>query len=232
MDGSGTSSSSAGKGIALGTSIVAVTFNGGVILGADTRTSNGSYVANRVSDKITPLADNVYILRSGSAADTQAIASYVQLFIAQHVAEEGEHITVKTAAHLVRQMAYQNKDALEAGMIVAGWDRVGGGQVWGISLGGTINQTPFATGGSGSAYIYGFCDKHWREGMTEAEAKDFVHRALKLAMTWDASSGGCQRTVTITAPGVAKRDFLPGTSIPPTYGEMGYESQVGVSSTA
>lgn len=29
---------------------------GGVVLGADSRTSSGSYVANRVQDKITPLA--------------------------------------------------------------------------------------------------------------------------------------------------------------------------------
>jgi 20S proteasome subunit beta 1 len=178
-----------------------------------------------VQDKITPLADYVYMLRSGSAADTQAIASYVQLFIAQHVAEEGDHIAVKTAANLVRGLAYQNKDALEAGMIVAGWDRVGGGQVWGIPLGGTLNQTPYATGGSGSAYIYGWIDKNWRDGMSEEEAKAFVVAALKYAMTWDASSGGCIRTVTITEAGV-KRDFLPGSQIPPTYGELGRDQMV------
>lgn len=59
----------------------------------------------------------------------QAIASYVQLFVAQHQAEEGDRITVKTAANLVRTMVYNNKDTMEAGIIVAGWDRVGGGQV-------------------------------------------------------------------------------------------------------
>jgi 20S proteasome subunit beta 1 len=64
--------------ISLGTSIIAVSFKGGVVLGADSRTSSGSYVANRVQDKITPLADTVYLCRSGSASDTQAIAGYVQ----------------------------------------------------------------------------------------------------------------------------------------------------------
>jgi 20S proteasome subunit beta 1 len=43
----------------LGTSIMAVQYNGGVVLGADSRTSNGSYVANRATDKITPLASQV-----------------------------------------------------------------------------------------------------------------------------------------------------------------------------
>lgn len=35
------------------TTIIGVEFNGGVVLGADSRTTTGSYVANRVSDKIT-----------------------------------------------------------------------------------------------------------------------------------------------------------------------------------
>jgi 20S proteasome alpha/beta subunit len=59
-----------------GTTVVAVSYDGGVVLGADSRVSTGNYVSNRASDKITSLADNVYLLRSGSAADTQAIADY------------------------------------------------------------------------------------------------------------------------------------------------------------
>ena len=64
-------------------------------MGADSRTSNGSYVANKAADKLTQLADRVYICRSGSAADTQAISSYVQHFLNQHGMESGEPVTVK-----------------------------------------------------------------------------------------------------------------------------------------
>lgn len=70
------SSSQAEQAPQTGTTIVAVSFDGGVVLGADSRVSTGNYVSNRASDKITGLADNVYMLRSGSAADTQAIADY------------------------------------------------------------------------------------------------------------------------------------------------------------
>ncbi|KAL5706669.1 proteasome endopeptidase complex [Ranunculus cassubicifolius] len=50
----------------MGTTIIGVTYDGGVVLGADSRTSTGMYVANRASDKITELTDNVYVCRSGS----------------------------------------------------------------------------------------------------------------------------------------------------------------------
>lgn len=59
-----------------GTTIVACVYSDGVVIGADSRVSTGTYISNRASNKITPLADNVYLLRSGSAADTQAVADY------------------------------------------------------------------------------------------------------------------------------------------------------------
>lgn len=59
-----------------GTTIIAVSYAGGVVLGADSRVSMGAYISNRASDKPTPLTENIWLLRSGSAADTQAIADY------------------------------------------------------------------------------------------------------------------------------------------------------------
>ncbi|GBP26133.1 Proteasome subunit beta type-6 [Eumeta japonica] len=57
-----------------GTSILACEFKDGVVIGADSRTTTGLYVANRVTDKLTKVTDHIYCCRSGSAADTQAIA--------------------------------------------------------------------------------------------------------------------------------------------------------------
>lgn len=61
-----------------GTSIMAVEFADGVVIGADSRTTTGAYIANRVTDKLTPITDHIYCCRSGSAADTQAIADVVK----------------------------------------------------------------------------------------------------------------------------------------------------------
>ena len=51
---------------ALQTTIMAVTFDGGVVLGADSRTSTGNYIANRVTDKLTQLTDNVRLISISS----------------------------------------------------------------------------------------------------------------------------------------------------------------------
>jgi 20S proteasome subunit beta 1 len=65
--------------VSTGTTIMAVPFAGGVVLGADSRVSTGTYIANRVSDKIAQLHDNIFCCRSGSAADTQALTDYVKM---------------------------------------------------------------------------------------------------------------------------------------------------------
>lgn len=208
-----------GEDISLGTTIIAATYNEGVVLGADARSSAGKYVANRAKDKLMYLADNIIMLRSGAAADTTAIGDEVQVVLAWHQGELGEAADVKTAAHLVHQTMYRNKDHLQAGVIVAGWDKHKGGQVYAIPMGGTIVRTPFTTGGSGSAYIYAWCDKHWRNGMTEDECKQFIVTAVVHAMARDSASGGAVRTCVINRSG-QKKDYIPWDKLKPQFGEL------------
>ncbi|KAG8983371.1 Proteasome subunit beta type-1, partial [Tulasnella sp. 427] len=110
----------------LGTSIMAVQFKDGVIIGADSRTTTGSYIANRVTDKLTHVHDRVYCCRSGSAADTQAIADIVHYYLQMYAQQFGQPPPVHTAATLFQKLCYENKDALSAGIIVAGWDKTNG----------------------------------------------------------------------------------------------------------
>lgn len=43
-----------------------------------------AYVANRVTDKLTKITNHIYCCRSGSAADTQAIADIVNYHLEFH----------------------------------------------------------------------------------------------------------------------------------------------------
>lgn len=131
----------------LGTSIMAVAFNGGVVLGADSRTTTGSYIANRVTDKLTFLHNTIYCCRSGSAADTQAIADVAHSQLQLHAVQNEADPTVHIAATLLENLCYSNKDSLSAGIIVAGWDKEKGASVYNIPLGGGLFKAPWAIGG-------------------------------------------------------------------------------------
>jgi len=205
--------------LSTGTTIMAIPFDGGVVLGADSRVSTGTYVANRVSDKISQLHDRIWCCRSGSAADTQALTDYVRHFLSQLATETGRSPTVKTAAYLMRRLCYENKDNLMAGVIVGGWDSVEGGAVYNIPLGGTCIKMPFAIGGSGSTYIYGLVDSEFKDGLTKDEAQTLVKKAISHAMARDGSSGGIIRTIVVTED-KNEREFLPGDQLP--YGPAGW----------
>lgn len=198
----------------LGTTIMAVEFDGGVVMGADSRTTTGSYIANRVTDKITFIHERIACCRSGSAADTQAIADIVSYYTDMHALEmEEKHPPVKTTASLFKDLCYDNKAALMAGIICAGWDEQKGGQVYSIPIGGALVRQPFSIGGSGSTYIYGFCDAQYKEGMTREECEEFVANAVALAMDRDGSSGGLIRLAIIDKDGV-ERKMIPGDRLP------------------
>jgi len=125
----------------------------------------------------------------------------------------GRQPSVHTAASLFQNICYQNKDALSAGIIVAGWDKEDGPSVYNIPLGGGIFRQPWAIGGSGSTYVYGYCDATFQDGWGKDETIEFVKNTLSLAMSRDGSSGGVIRMCVITEEGV-ERIFVPGDQLP------------------
>jgi 20S proteasome subunit beta 1 len=91
---------------------MAINFRDGVILGADSRTTTGAYIANRVTDKLTQVSDTIWCCRSGSAADTQAVADIVQYYLSMYDITHNEPPTTQTAAAVFQDLCYNNKDNL------------------------------------------------------------------------------------------------------------------------
>ena len=97
-----------------------------------------------------------------------------------------------------------------AGIIIAGYDERRGGQVYNIPLGGSLHKGKYAIAGSGSSYIYGYCDSYWKDRMTEEEGIKFVKAALQQAIKWDGSSGGVIRMVVLKkGSGPQRHIFFP-----------------------
>lgn len=133
--------------------------------------------------------------------------------------QNGAPPTVQIAANLAAELCYSNKDNLSAGLIVAGYDERSKGEVYSIPLGGSVHRQDIAVGGSGSTYIYGFCDTNYKEDMSEAEAIDFLKHAIALAMERDGSSGGVIRMAVINEEGIV-RHFFADKDIPQAWNSM------------
>lgn len=172
-----------------GTTIVAVKYEDGVVVGADTRTSASGYVSNRMAAKLTVVLDretDVFITRStregsssspedvdastccvcrsGSAADTQYLSDLVRTELLARQISRGEMGTVTDAARFLTNML-RNEADLSASLICAGYDHGrGGGIIYSISPGGSAVEEPlFAVQGSGSGYILGHMDANYHQ---------------------------------------------------------------------
>ena len=67
-----------------GTTIVGVIYEGGVLLGADTRATSGDTVADKNCEKIHYIADNIWCCGAGTSADTEATTQLVSSQIELH----------------------------------------------------------------------------------------------------------------------------------------------------
>ena len=130
---------------------------------------------------------------------------------------KGENPPVELAANTFQDLSYNYRDSLTAGFIVAGYDKIKGGQVYLVPLGGLIHRMPVALGGSGSIYIYGYMDACYKPGMSKEETVELVKTALSLAMSRDGSSGGVGRIAVISKDGVERSTMTEDQNNLPLY---------------
>ena len=183
--------------VSLGTTIFACIYKDGVLLAADSRSSAGSYVANRYANKITKINDHIFTCRSGSSADTQALTDALTMYMDHLTIESGKPVSVRAAASVLSKVAYNNREHMSAGLICAGIDETGP-HVYSVPVGGNLIEQAYTIGGSGSVFIYGLCNEHYRPDFTKEEAMKFARMAVSHAIHMDGSSGGIIRMVAIS----------------------------------
>lgn len=92
--------------------------------------------------------------------------------------QQGKPPMVAEAAEEFKKYCYNYRDQLCAGIIVAGYDKEKGGQVYSIPLGGMMVRDKCTIGGSGSSYVYGFIREFYKEGMSKEECVEFVKKSM------------------------------------------------------
>lgn len=125
-------------------------------------------------------------------------------YINQFAIEYEDKPLVKVAARILQQFQYEYKDHLSAAVIVCGVDNLDGPQIYSVGIGGTVTKQQIALSGSGSAFIYGYCDTNFKSNMSRQDAKNFIKNAISLAMFRDNSSGGIIRLMDVTSKGYTR----------------------------
>lgn len=183
-----------------GTTITACIYDGGVVLGADTRATAGSIVMVKDEFKIHYIADNIWCCGAGTAADNDYITEMCSAKLRLFKMNTGMQPRVEQAATILVNKLFNYGGYISAALILGGVDH-NGPSVYNISPDGCIAKLPFATMGSGMYAAMSVMEQRWRPKMTEEEAKELVADAIEAGITNDLGSGSNVNLCVITDKG-------------------------------
>ncbi|XP_064129962.1 proteasome subunit beta type-10 isoform X3 [Loxodonta africana] len=148
-----------------GTTIAGLVFRDGVILGADTRATNDSVVADKNCEKIHFIAPKIYCCGAGVAADTQMTTRMAASNMELHALSTGREPRVATVTRVLRQTLFRYRGHVGASLIVGGVD-VKGPQLYSVHPHGSYSRLPFAALGSGQDAAMAMLEDRFQPNMT------------------------------------------------------------------
>lgn len=176
------------KVLKTGTTIVGVVFEGGVVLGADTRATEGNIVADKRCKKIHYLAPNIMCCGAGTAADTEMVTQLISSKLTLHRFETRKQSRVIEALTMLKRRLYKYQGHISAALVLGGVD-VEGPFLATIAPHGSTDRLPYVTMGSGSIAAMSALEAGYKDGMNVEDAKRLVHAAICNGIFNDPYSG-------------------------------------------
>mgnify|MGYP006190421965 CR=1 FL=1 len=172
-----------------GTTIVGVIYKGGVVLGADTRATEGDTVADKNCEKIHYIADNIWCCGAGTSADTENTTLNISSQLELHRLATGKQPRVVTACTMLKRMLFRYQGHVSAALVLGGMD-CNGPSLYTVYPHGSTDSLPYVTMGSGSLAAMAVFESEYKSEMTLDEAKALVHNAIMAGINNDLGSGG------------------------------------------
>jgi len=183
-----------------GTTIAGIVYKDGVVLGADTRATEGDIVADKNCSKIHYLQPNMYCCGAGTAADlemtTQLMASQLEL----HRLNTGRQVPLVAANRMLKQMLFRYQGHVGAALVLGGLDK-NGPHIYSIHPYGSTDRLPYTTMGSGSLAAMSVFEARWKKDMELEDAKQLVRDAIAGGIFNDLGSGSNVDLCIITKDG-------------------------------
>ena len=187
-----------------GTTIVAATFPGGVVMSGDRRATMGNVIAQRDIEKVFPADEYSCVGIAGTAGLAVEMVRLFQTELEHYEKIEGTTLSIDGKANRLSALIRGNLAMAMQGLAVvplfAGFDLVKQqGRIFSYDVtGGRYEETAFHSVGSGSVFARGSLKKLYREDLDQAQCVTATIQALYDAADDDSATGG---------PDLARRIF-------------------------
>ncbi|WP_313404128.1 proteasome subunit beta [Aeromicrobium sp.] len=185
-----------GLDVTHGTTIVAATFDGGVVMGGDRRATMGNVIAQRDIQKVFPTDEFSCVGIAGTAGIAVEMTRLFQVELEHYEKIEGTTLSTDGKANRLATLIRGNLGMAMQGLAVvplfAAYDlHAECGRIFAFDVTGNKNEErTFHSVGSGSTFARGSLKKLYRAGMSESDAVTAVIQALYDAADDDTATGG------------------------------------------
>jgi proteasome beta subunit len=172
-----------------GTTTLGLVCKDGVVMATERRATMGTLIAHKTTQKLFQIDDNLGLTVAGLVGDAQVLARYLSAEVELYKLKRNTHMTVKAASTLMANiLSGRRYFPYWVALIIGGIDN-DGGHVYSLDAAGGAIEDKYVTTGSGSPYVYGVLEDHYKDGLSTSEGTDIAIRALTAAMKRDAASG-------------------------------------------
>ena len=179
-----------------GTTIVAATFAGGVVMAGDRRATMGNIIAQRDIEKVFPADEFSVVGIAGTAGLAVEMVRLFQTELEHYEKIEGTTLSMDGKANRLAALIRANLGLAMQGLAVvplfAGYDLdADQGRIFSYDVtGGRYEETAFHSVGSGSLFARGSLKKLYRDDLDAEGAVTAVVQALYDAADDDSATGG------------------------------------------
>lgn len=183
-----------------GTTVVAATFAGGVVMAGDRRATMGNMIAERDVEKVFPADGYSMIGIAGTVGIAIEMVRLFQVELEHYEKIEGTSLTLEGKANRLSTMIRGNLGAAMQGLAVvpllAGFDTAAddaatAGKIFSYDItGGRHEERGYHGVGSGSLFARGALKKRWRPGLGQDAVVRVTVDSLYDAADEDSATGG------------------------------------------
>ena len=182
-----------------GTTTVGVVTKDGVCMGADMRATMGHLIAHKETQKLFQIDDRIAMTIAGGVGDAQVLVRALKAEVDLYKLKRNAPMSLKAASTLMANILNQSKwTPYYVQLLVGGVDADGTANIYSLDAAGGSIPDKFVTTGSGSVFVYGVLEDHYKDGLSQEEGLDLCIRGISASMKRDSASGDGMRICSIT----------------------------------
>ncbi|MGI0100239.1 MAG: proteasome subunit beta [Candidatus Micrarchaeaceae archaeon] len=173
-----------------GTTTVGIVCSDGVIIGADTRATMGTFISTPDIRKVHKIDGNLGMTIAGAVGDAQELIRIIKAQNEIYKMNENRSMSPKSAASLFSIILQNNKMMpYYVQLLIAGMDG-DEPQIYNLDpLGGYTEETKFTVTGSGSEVAIGYLEDSYKKGISTKDGIRNVAKALSIAIRRNSATG-------------------------------------------